>query len=552
MLPIEAPFKTYSDLNGRPLDGGFIYIGAPDQNPKTTAKAIFWDAEGTEPALQPLRTLNGYIVRAGTPANVFIEGEYSTLVENKDRVQIAYAPNSTDFSSTSVVTQFLDRLSQADGSTLVGYGSGTVSDVLKAITLKSIAALRLLSKAKVSTAIVDGYYAARDGGGGLYSLDANDNTTIDNGGTVIVAADGGRWKLSHSGTINVKQFGAKGNGTTDDRAAIQAAFDTKLIVEFTREKYILGGSLVIPDSAWINGNGAVFTPTTGATVFTTAPGAQDIHLHGLQVVGGTAGNFAGFVIDSPRTWITECTTTAVTNGVVSRAASFYMSACDLRASGSALTFETNAEVRSVENCILTGAGSNVVITGGAGLRIVNCDLLGGGLCMLVNPSVLEVSSLKVIGVFFDQGTNGGIRMMTSGTGTIRRFKFDSCWFVGSPSGSGVTAGGNVVGLQFANCEFYGNGENGLTLGTGVSSVTITGSHISGNTGRGLSIANVDGVTVTGCTIGPSSGYPGNGIGVETQGTTNNYLISSNRIGANTINISDGATGTTKLISNNLA
>lgn len=97
MLPVETPFKTYTDLSGKPLDQGYVYFGQPNQNPITSPVTVYWDAAGTMPAIQPLRTTNGYIVRAGTPANVFFDGAYSELVRNKSGVQVFYARNSDEF-----------------------------------------------------------------------------------------------------------------------------------------------------------------------------------------------------------------------------------------------------------------------------------------------------------------------------------------------------------------------------------------------------------------------------------------------------------------------
>jgi hypothetical protein len=48
-------------------------------------------------------------------------------------------------------------------------------------------------------------------------------STPDNGGSVVVASDGGRWKLAGSGPFTTRQFGAKHDGATDDYAALQAA-----------------------------------------------------------------------------------------------------------------------------------------------------------------------------------------------------------------------------------------------------------------------------------------------------------------------------------------
>lgn len=87
----------------------------------------------------------------------------------------------------------------------------------------SIAALRALPKTSIPRAVVLGYYAPRDGGGGTYVYDSTDTTTADNGGTVIVATDGGRWKLASTDKISIKQFGAKGDNINDDTAAINSA-----------------------------------------------------------------------------------------------------------------------------------------------------------------------------------------------------------------------------------------------------------------------------------------------------------------------------------------
>ena len=115
------------------------------------------------------------------------------------------------------------------GAGTVGFtqsGTGAVAtDVqtaLRNLVVTSIANLKTVAKGTSPSVFVTGYYAQGDGGGGAYYYDSTDTSSVDNGGTIIVAADGGRWKLSTQGFISCKQFGAYGDNTHDDTAALNA------------------------------------------------------------------------------------------------------------------------------------------------------------------------------------------------------------------------------------------------------------------------------------------------------------------------------------------
>jgi hypothetical protein len=75
----HAPSRTtLQDLHrpGRQAAGQRLRVLRPaEPEPDQTAPVtVYWDAAGTIPAAQPLRTVNGYIMRGGTPANVFFDG----------------------------------------------------------------------------------------------------------------------------------------------------------------------------------------------------------------------------------------------------------------------------------------------------------------------------------------------------------------------------------------------------------------------------------------------------------------------------------------------
>lgn len=74
---------------------------------------------------------------------------------------------------------------------------------------------------------VTGYLvtAAPSGIAGMFVRDDADVTSADNGGTIIVDADGRRWKRQFDVYMSVKWFGAVGDAITDDGAACQACIN---------------------------------------------------------------------------------------------------------------------------------------------------------------------------------------------------------------------------------------------------------------------------------------------------------------------------------------
>jgi parallel beta-helix repeat protein len=97
----------------------------------------------------------------------------------------------------------------------------------------SLPAPQLISEAKRAswaqaqngfTFLLNGFKATNDGGGGAFYVDRNDRRSPENHGTVFVAEDGTRLKRLWSGEINVRWFGAVGNGRDDDSEAISSAW----------------------------------------------------------------------------------------------------------------------------------------------------------------------------------------------------------------------------------------------------------------------------------------------------------------------------------------
>lgn len=102
-LPISQPYPLFADLNGQPLDNGYVYFGTANANPETSSIVVYWDSGLTLPASQPLRTTNGYIVRNGTPATVYVNVDsYSMTWKNGRRETVGYSPSVQTASLASV------------------------------------------------------------------------------------------------------------------------------------------------------------------------------------------------------------------------------------------------------------------------------------------------------------------------------------------------------------------------------------------------------------------------------------------------------------------
>lgn len=133
---------------------------------------------------------------------------------------------------------------------------------MNTIKVKNIAELKLRKGTPESTVEVLGYYTEGDGGGGNFYWD-NTSTETDNGGTIIsVSTVGiGRWKRNVTNNINVKWFGAKGDGITNDFDKVNNILTycnsktVSSVIEFFDGVYKINSPLNIRiDKVSINGN----------------------------------------------------------------------------------------------------------------------------------------------------------------------------------------------------------------------------------------------------------------------------------------------------------
>ena len=115
------------------------------------------------------------------------------------------------------------------------------------IVYKSVAEMKADSLLSAGmTACTLGYYAINDGGRATYIIRAKQASDVDDGGSLHELASGLVAELVvEKGTVNVKQFGAKGDGVTDDTERVKIAI--KYHVD-KRYKLMFVGTFFVTDS----------------------------------------------------------------------------------------------------------------------------------------------------------------------------------------------------------------------------------------------------------------------------------------------------------------
>lgn len=186
---VVNPFEPIVGLAGIGLTGGGMYVGEDGTDPEVSPQQCYWDAAGTIVAAQPIPLIGGYPARLGAPARVYTQATYSLRVRDASGVQVFYVasagqPRLANIFNTIVAAQ------------AANIAAGT-------------AALELL-----------GYHAAGDGGGALYKY-----ATVQGPGVgKFQSLDGAWWELAPTEAW-AAMFGARGDGVTDDAAALQNAID---------------------------------------------------------------------------------------------------------------------------------------------------------------------------------------------------------------------------------------------------------------------------------------------------------------------------------------
>lgn len=384
---LSVPFPIFNDIDGDPLDAGYIYIGTANLDPVTNPISVYFDADLTIPASQPIRTLNGFPSNSGSPARLYVNADdYSITVKNKNGSQVYTSANATDRLSSSLVT-------------FTQSGTGAVQQ------------------------------------------DAQDKMRS---------------------VVSVKDFGAVGDGITDDSAAIALAVTylasisnaipgavgnqySGTVLEFEKgAEYYLGSKVSFPSRCHIKGNNAaIFTDQaiTLCDVYGWETKISDLRFYnGTQAINFTQGN-----VDQGIALIENCSfqgqTTRIINSVGTYSTHLQVRDCK---------FKTSVQIIYTE-CDETS------ISGGW------MHIEGTGVSYMQTTGHLYVDDVLGVPVGVDTSTYWfqlGDATNKVGNLSVRRFRFggeSACGYLKSYAAANSVANGIQRTINIQNCELWGSG-----------------------------------------------------------------------------------------------
>jgi len=568
---IESPFPSFNDTDGSPLNNGYVYVGSANLNPVTDPIPVYWDEALTQPAAQPIRTINGYLSRNGSPGRIYTSFvTYSFRVTNNKGEQVFSDLNYTDPTSNAGST-YQQVITAIAGQTVFNLSRTYIPGTNNLFVYRN--GLRLIagqdynetgySQVTLTAGADNGDEFVFDIGynyDSAASVDAQDVTyklpAVDSVFTNVEA------KLSE--TVSMNDFGAVGDGTTDDTAAIQAALNTGRVVYLPEGTYQISSALTITqNNTGIRGDGfGSVIRTTSATedVFTIGDGTNEISglLFSDFVVWSTVTKSSGFAFNNR--FITDSTWSNVSAGTIDLYVAnsnahrlfdgFYFnrfSQCSIEGgqvvvSNDGIKARGNSDQSFGAELSVDGglriykAGGKGVYLGGAcgGVYLDRVDLSECYRGVYMDSLLAGITNREVFlesGLTIDSCTGWGVNVEANGVALLEA---DGPWV--SACGSVATGEGGIkvapsagVSARWSNLRVNYCYYDGVQINDGAH--VFSGGYIrncgtGSSGGNGLTIAALSQATVTGMMI-HNNGNATRGYGIRIEGTVTNYNIQSN-------------------------
>ena len=378
------------------------------------------------------------------------------------------------------------------------------------LLIQGVAKLR--DQAPVSGRLIDLAYhtsVAGGGGGAFWGVTgaAPATYTDDNGWTIVPSGgDGSAAWLRIGEDVSVRDYGALGDGITDDAAAIQAAIGVS-----ANRVYVPAGTYYCGATVYLNNTGQTFIGAgKDSTLLDFADNVNGLSLSKSHINvnnitlrnSGTSTDGSGiFAVGAPNSVITQIHINGFYNAVrVRNSQAFILTDSHMwyfLNYGIYLDGDLNNDYFFARLFINGGARSGGVGTNSHGIRMVdkNDALMFDDLTVIMCNYAMTTDKTTGFGpsfcrfnsVFFDSCTNGVLLDKTDD------FSFSNCWFSNRPAngidihnsestlftgctfsnsgGHGCLVDSACINTKFIGCKFISNGSVGSRSGLVISSNT---------------------------------------------------------------------------------
>jgi len=361
-------------------------------------------------------------------------------------------------------------------------------------------------------------------------------------------------------SVNVKDYGAVGDGTTNDAAAINAAIAAAGALGVSNR----GVDVFFPAGVYAHGSTIV---NNNSNVMLIGAGWQSTVLYytastGDNVQLGNGSSKSGSGIQHMSIWSSGAKTSGANinvnamndcliqnfvinncyQGILVQGASIKVwidqgeiNNTNSTASAAGIQVTNGAAgdtyIRSIIFSNGSAATAGIVLTQTGHAEIINCNVTKCTTGLLINPTTSQdVSYLFVEHSLFDSCVSYGMNITPSAAASarVRSLMFIDSWFSGSTAagsnGINITLASSAIvdAVSFIGCRILNNQGNGVAIAAGPNNISFTDCTIAGNgaassnTLDGFALAaNASGISIMNCEIAQAG----------TAGNTQRYAIS---------------------------